>query len=737
MVGTSSPVVALQEALRTGIQDLSHQPGPYSAAGIVGRPSVTDLWELFDAQVTSRHLDVVARDLQAAGRGFYTIGSAGHEGNGVLARTLRPSDPALLHYRSGAFYCARAGQVTGSTPVRDILQGLMGAAEEPIAGGRHKVFGRAELNIIPQTSTIASHLPRAVGLAMSAHRARRVGVTPPWPADAVVVCSFGDASVNHSTAVGAINAAVNAAHRGLPVPLLLVCEDNGLGISVPTPRDWIATTYGDRSGLDYVRADGSDPVGALSAISAAVDQVRSATRPLFLHLDTVRFLGHAGSDAEISYRTPSQISAEYVRDPILGTARALVTLGGVAAEDVLARHDLVCSEVEKEAAALEGAPTLQTGAQIMAPLSPRSPDQVAAAAAELAPTAEVSPEATSAGTPHPAHPGTLAENINQALSTALSHDPRVLVFGEDVGRKGGVYGVTRGLQRTYGAARVFDTILDEQSILGLGLGAGLNGLLPVPEIQYLAYLHNAEDQLRGEAASLSFFSNAQYRNPMVVRVAGLAYQRGFGGHFHNDNGLGVLRDIPGLVVAVPAHPGDAAPLLRTCLAAAATDGTVSVLLEPIALYHQRDLYADGDDGWLGADSGEHVPIGTARVHGSGADVTIITFGNGVRMSLRVAQRLAAQGVGAQVVDLRWLSPLPVEDILRAADRTGRVVVADETRHSGGVGEGVLTALVEAGYTGRMTRVSSADTFIPLGTAASAVLLSEDDIERATLALAHT
>ncbi|HLR95745.1 MAG TPA: transketolase C-terminal domain-containing protein, partial [Jiangellaceae bacterium] len=167
------------------------------------------------------------------------------------------------------------------------------------------------------------------------------------------------------------------------------------------------------------------------------------------------------------------------------------------------------------------------------------------------------------------------------------------------------------------------------------------------------------------------------------------------------------------------------------------DGTVSVLLEPIALYHQRDLYADGDDGWLGADSGEHVPIGTARVHGSGADVTIITFGNGVRMSLRVAQRLAAQGVGAQVVDLRWLSPLPVEDILRAADRTGRVVVADETRHSGGVGEGVLTALVEAGYTGRMTRVSSADTFIPLGTAASAVLLSEDDIERATLALAHT
>ena len=120
----------------------------------------------------------------------------------------------------------------------------------------------------------------------------------------------------------------------------------------------------------------------------------------------------------------------------------------------------------------------------------------------------------------------------------------------------------------FGAGRVFDTLLDEQSILGLGLGAGVSGLLPVPEIQYLAYLHNAEDQLRGEAASLQFFSSGQFRNPMVVRVAGLAYQKGFGGHFHNDNAVGVLRDIPGLVVAVPARGDDAAAMLRTCLAAA-------------------------------------------------------------------------------------------------------------------------------------------------------------------------
>ena len=143
-----------------------------------------------------------------------------------------------------------------------------------------------------------------------------------------------------------------------------------------------------------------------------------------------------------------------------------------------------------------------------------------------------------------------------------------MVFGEDVARKGGVYGVTRGLRQGFGPARVFDTLLDEQSILGLALGAGVSGLLPIPEIQYLAYLHNAEDQIRGEAATLQFFSNGQYRNPMVVRVAGYGYQKGFGGHFHNDDAIAVLRDIPGVVIASPSRPDDAAAMLHTCAAAA-------------------------------------------------------------------------------------------------------------------------------------------------------------------------
>jgi 2-oxoisovalerate dehydrogenase E1 component len=196
----------------------------------------------------------------------------------------------------------------------------------------------------------------------------------------------------------------------------------------------------------------------------------------------------------------------------------------------------------------------------------------------------------------------------------------------------------------------------------------------------------------------------------------------------------VLRDVPGLVLAVPARPADAAPMLRSCLASAAADGSVCVFLEPIALYHARDLHEDGDGEWLAAPGVSHVPVGSARTHRAGRDLTIVTWANGLRMSLRVANRLAERGIFVRILDLRWLAPLPVEDILREAEATGCVLVADETRRSGGVSEGVIAALVDAGFDGRFARVASKDSFVPLGAAANLVLLSEDEIEAAALQL---
>ncbi len=254
---TADRITARQpdQYLTDAIRALPVPTGPAGPAGTppAALPSPDDLvrpgsaltfgecLRLFDAQLGSRHLDEAARWLQSRGTGYYTIGSSGHESNAAVAAALRLTDPALLHYRSGAFYLTRADQagrwIEGIT---DVLLGMTAAACEPIAGGRHKVFGHRQLHVIPQTSTIASHLPRAVGLAFALPRAARLGIDPPWPADSIVVTSFGDASVNHSTATGALNTAAYCAYQGLPMPLLAVCEDNGLGISVRSPAGWVS-----------------------------------------------------------------------------------------------------------------------------------------------------------------------------------------------------------------------------------------------------------------------------------------------------------------------------------------------------------------------------------------------------------------------------------------------------------------------------------------------------------------
>ena len=689
--------------------------------------------DLFDAQLGSRHLDLAARWLRSQGRGYYTIGSSGHEGNAAVAAALRPTDPALLHYRSGGFFLARAAQVEGSDAVRDVLLSLVGATEEPISGGRHKVFGRYDLNVIPQTSTIASHLPRAVGVAFSIARAKKLGVASPWPGDALTVCSFGDASVNHSTAVGAINTAMHSAYQGLPMPLLFVCEDNGIGISTKTPRGWVERTYANREGLQYFSADGSDIADTFDTTAAAAEWVRAHHRPAFLHLRTVRLMAHAGSDVEAAYRSPKEIAADYDRDPVLCTARALIRRDLLTPAEVVERYEAKRSQVVGMAAEVAELAQLDSARAVLEPLRKSRDDAVAASRRPL-----VESKANRAGGDAPL---TVALAINRALQDVCARHPEALLFGEDVAGKGGVYGVTRGLRAKAGPARVFDTLLDEQAILGLALGAGVSGLLPIPEIQYLAYVHNAADQIRGEGATLQFFSNRQYRNPMVVRIAGYAYQKGFGGHFHNDNSIAALRDIPGVVIASPARPDDAAAMMLGCVEAASAAGVVCLFLEPIALYHTRDLHTAGDDGWLARypnlSSEPHAPIGRARTYGDGTDLTLVTFGNGLRMSLRVARRLDRIGISSRTVDMRWLAPLPVDDIIREANATGTVLIVDETRKTGGVGEGVLAALLEHGYGGKLDRVASTDSFIPLGDAALKVLLSEDDVEAAAIKLVRS
>lgn len=706
--------------------------------------------DLLETLFVVRHLDLEARALKDRGEGYYTIASSGHEVNAAVAAALRPTDPAFLHYRSGGFFVERARQVPGQTPIFDVLLSLTASSDDPISAGRHKAFGSVPLRIYPQTSTIASHFPKAVGHAISMERAKHLALPLPFPDDAIVVCSAGDASLNHSTALGAANAALWASYQHLPVPILFICEDNGLGISVNTPRGWIASRWGTQRGLTYFHADGLDLVATYNAATQAIQHCRSKRAPTFLHLDVVRLLGHAGTDVELAYRDIGKIKEDEARDPLLVNTRRAINAGLATGPELGALYEESRNRVHRASREAATRPHLSSREEIIGPLAPHSPAKVSAEAVRADyGDARRAHFGAAAKLPESSKPRHLAQLLNWGLHDLLSKYPEMLVFGEDVGKRGGVYGVTAQLYERSNTGRVFNTLLDEQSILGMAIGAAQLGFLPVPEIQYLAYYHNAEDQVRGEASTLQFFSGGQLKNPMVIRIAAWGYQRGFGGHFHNDNSIAALRDVPGVVIASPARGDDAVGMLRTAMALARIDGRIVFFLEPIALYRTRNLISEDDGAWLDSfpAPGSAVDLGRARVYDETANdelmVTIVSWANGLWRSLRAAHVLREQhGIGTRVIDLRWLLPLDIETVCDEASKTGRVLIVDEGRQTGSVSEALVTALVETypdragGPLPRIVRYCGDDTFIPLGPAWGHVLPNEDGIVQRAVDLAE-
>ena len=786
-----------EQVVKSAVEDLLDELATQEAR--VARPAHgigrEDALACVEAALTSRLIDLEARELKNAGAGYYTIGSAGHEGNAVVGRLLRTTDPCLLHYRSGALLAARSRKVPGESFVWDTMLSLVASAEDPVSAGRHKVWGSRRLWVPPQTSTIASHVPKATGMAFSLARAAHLGVEDELPDDSIVACSFGDASVNHASAQTAFNAAAWAAHQHIPVPVLFVCEDNGVGISVHTPRDWIERSM--RSRLDYFEADGCDLEATWAATRRAIDHCRRHRRPTFLRLEVVRLLGHAGSDVEASYHDEDEIEATEARDPLLRMLRFVVDAGFASGVELRDAYRRLLARIERVGRRAVARPKLENVEEIVAPL--RAPDRkrVSECARRLPDEQARTTLWEGQRLPEEDRPRHMAMQISRALTDLMGQHEEMLLFGEDVAKKGGVYHVTAGLYERFGVGRVFNTLLDETMILALAIGAAQIGFLPVPEIQYLAYLHNAEDQLRGEAASQRFFSDCQWDNPMVVRIASFAYQKGFGGHFHNDNSIGVLRDIPGLVIAAPSRADDAVEMLRTCVAAARETRAVCAFLEPIALYMSKDVFDKNDGLWSFAypAPGRAATFGAPRLYdaddvagrevvmdaaasaaaasvtavnahadeatgGDGvrgaaatssgaaaigatsrgaATLLVISYANGVPMTLRARKRFAERqrDIDVRLLDLRWLAPLPIDEACAFAQEADAVLVVDECRKSGGgVAEALLAAFAERGIRCPMQRINAVDSYVPLGAAANLVLPQDDDVLAALESLAR-
>lgn len=683
--------------------------------------------DLFQSQIISRHLDLQARILKDKGEGFYTIGSSGHECNAAVAFALGDTI-SYLHYRSGAYVVQRSKMKGGHDPIYEQLLSLVASSEDPISGGRHKVFGSLDLNIPPQTSTIASHLPKATGAAIgltikAALKHQQTG--EPLRQDQVVLASFGDGSANHSTALGAMNAAVWVHQLGLKVPMIYLCEDNGIAISVPTPQRWIAQRF-SQFGLAYLVCDGTSIADVYHKAKQAYQLARQG-KPVFLHFKNERLLGHAGSDIEFQYQTQQEIEQREWDCPLLHSARVLTEMGWLSKEEILEMYEQVREEVHTKAQRAITRPRLTSAQEIMRPIIPPKLNRPAPPIA----SESVRKKLFAKEYDSLASPKNMSQNINCALTDLMAQYDTICVFGEDVAKKGGVYRVTKDLQQRFGRVRVFDTLLDEQTILGTAQGFAHCGLLPIPEIQFLAYIHNAVDQIRGEAATISYFSQGQFTNPMVVRIAGLAYQKGFGGHYHNDNALGFLREVPGIIVAIPSRPSQAAKLLRTCVDLAYTEQRVVVIIEPIALYMAKDLYKPGDN--LALETYPHPDEKLEQavaVEGEG-QVAIISFGNGAHLSRQAIHELAQDGLQVKLIDLVWLHPLPFESLKAALAGVEHVLIVDECRKTSSLSEALVTWMVEnLEQLPQIKRHTAEDCFIPIGQAWQYLLPSKQTIIKA-------
>ena len=681
-----------------------------------------DLISIFESQINSRHMDLKARELKEKGKCFYTIGSSGHETNAVFGNIFPFSDIAFLHYRSGAFFIERSKQLLGSTPLYDMALSFMASSDDPISGGRHKVIGSKILNIPPQTSTIASHIPKAVGTAFAIDRARDLDINErELDKNSIVLCSFGDASANHASALSGFNTARWVKSIGGNVPIIFICEDNGYGISVPSPKNWISNTFSNQTNLKYFECDGLNILDTIKISKNAEEFCRSTRSPVFLHMKTVRLMGHAGSDIESSYLSIDQIEQMEANDPLLHTSRIVIENKCLSKDDVLDLYEKSRSRINFIFDKATTRPKILKSSQVMDAIISKEINK------KNPPTPDEKLRSNIFGKDYkrldqPVH---MAKLINYALKDTMLQYDNALVFGEDVAQKGGVYHITADLYKEFTIRRVFNSPLDETSILGFASGLAHNGFLPIPEIQFLAYFHNAEDQLRGEAATLSFFSQGQYTSPMVIRIAGLAYQKGFGGHFHNDNSLTVFRDIPGIILACPSNGADAVRMFRTAIKESYKNGRIVVFIEPIALYMVKDLHKSKDNKWCFKypDIGDELELGEFVTYGEGNALTIISYGNGLYHSLRAQPDIEKKIKNKiKIIDLCWLSDISIENILKEIGESNKILIVDECRSTGSHGEGLMALLYERSKNNISIKLHAAEnSFIPLGEAATSTL----------------
>jgi 2-oxoisovalerate dehydrogenase E1 component len=703
------------------------------SAVVAGSLSPQRMIEIYRLMYLSRRVDDREILLKRQQKIFFQISAAGHEALQVAAAlALKPGyDWFFPYYRDRALCLA-----LGVTPAEMLLQAV-GAATDPASGGRQMPthWSSRPLHIVSTSSSTTTQLLHAVGCAEAGRyfsRHPEAAVKPEaagasfdyrafhdaeFHGDEVVFTSLGEGSTSQGEFWEAINTASNQ-----KLPVIFCVEDNGYAISVPvevnTPGGNISKLVANFPNFHFAEVDGTDPQACLHAFQAAAAHCRAGLGPAFVHGHVVRPYSHAFSDDDKLYRSTAEREADALRDPLAKMQMRLLREGILTESEINALEqslDLLAAEAAERA--LEAPlPKVESITEHVysEDLDPTSADFAAEQIQEQSEGSSLAGGGV-AGSAKGSGPRTMADLINACLHDEMRHDPRIVVYGEDVADatrsealeevegKGGVFKLTAGLQTEFGSERVFNSPLAEANIVGRAIGYATRGMKPVVEIQFFDYIWPAMHQIRNELALMRWRSNGTWASPTVLRVPIGGYLTG-GAIYHSQSGESIFTHIPGLRVVFPSNALDANGLLRTAIRCD----------DPVLFLEHKRLYREtyGRAPYPGPEFA--IPFGKAKIVRRGTDITLVTYGALVPRAMQAAQKAQLQGIDVEVLDLRTLNPYDWEAIATSIRKTSRVIVAHEDMLSWGYGAEIAACIADELFDSLdapVRRIGSMDTFV--------------------------